>query len=547
MLYEMGRRYDEWQGENYEGTSLRGAMKGWHKHGVATEDLWPYRVKRGRKSVIDQEFTPERARDAARRPIGAYYRILDSDVSHVQAAITEADAVLASAWVHSGWQNENLLDAKGTFKQIRRQSGKQGLHAFAIVGYTPEGFIIQNSWGPSWGANGRALLSYDDWFENRQDAWVARLGPQTLDSKGEPRIFTVGFVGRAEESKAGTVVTGLGINPLLLPYLINTGDRGELSTGGRLITREEELPDMARKVMGSKELADGYRHIVLYAHGGLNSEATSLQTANRLWGFCNERSIVSYFFIWETGISESVLGWLRSDDDASGPTKFSFHDVWENIKKGTGTIIRDSQKYFGKKLAPIAREVFWDEMKGRAEGSASKNGGANLFVQNLLGVMKETPSAKFKLHLIGHSAGSIYLGWLYQNVLSGLLKQSPNVKLASVQFMAPALSIRRTQEAFYLDRRWAVSKKDFRIYMLNPKNEERDSIKIYPSSLLTYVADHLESPNKRVPLLGLRTDFEKHVDFAEPVAATFSTRHGEFDEPRYEVEQILNGIAEGGF
>jgi hypothetical protein len=27
MLYEMGRRYDEWGGEDYEGTSLRGAMK----------------------------------------------------------------------------------------------------------------------------------------------------------------------------------------------------------------------------------------------------------------------------------------------------------------------------------------------------------------------------------------------------------------------------------------------------------------------------------------------------------------------------------------
>jgi hypothetical protein len=30
MLYEMAKRYDEWPGEDYEGSSLRGVMKGFH-------------------------------------------------------------------------------------------------------------------------------------------------------------------------------------------------------------------------------------------------------------------------------------------------------------------------------------------------------------------------------------------------------------------------------------------------------------------------------------------------------------------------------------
>ncbi|HMA13527.1 MAG TPA: hypothetical protein VKP12_01995, partial [Kiloniellaceae bacterium] len=42
MLYEMARRYDEWKGENYEGSSIRGAMKGWARHGVCTWAEWPY-------------------------------------------------------------------------------------------------------------------------------------------------------------------------------------------------------------------------------------------------------------------------------------------------------------------------------------------------------------------------------------------------------------------------------------------------------------------------------------------------------------------------
>ena len=37
MLYEMARRHDEWPGEDYSGSSARGAMKGWHKCGVCDE------------------------------------------------------------------------------------------------------------------------------------------------------------------------------------------------------------------------------------------------------------------------------------------------------------------------------------------------------------------------------------------------------------------------------------------------------------------------------------------------------------------------------
>ena len=42
MLYEMAKRYDEWPGEDYSGSSARGAMKGWHKHGVCGETVFPY-------------------------------------------------------------------------------------------------------------------------------------------------------------------------------------------------------------------------------------------------------------------------------------------------------------------------------------------------------------------------------------------------------------------------------------------------------------------------------------------------------------------------
>ena len=45
MLYEMARRYDDWPGEGYEGSSARGAMKGWMRHGVCSDALWPVTLK----------------------------------------------------------------------------------------------------------------------------------------------------------------------------------------------------------------------------------------------------------------------------------------------------------------------------------------------------------------------------------------------------------------------------------------------------------------------------------------------------------------------
>ena len=536
MLYEMGKRHDEWGGDSYEGTSPRGGMKAWHKHGVTTERLWPFR--RGLKSP-DRELTPERSADALSRPIGAYFRIVDSDVGHLQAAIVEGDAVLASAWIHDGWQDDRLLRPRRTLPTIRRVGRAVGLHAFAIVGYTEAGLIVQNSWGTAWGRRGFALLGYDEWFDNRQDAWVARPAPTTLDSKGTPKVFVVGFSGGAAPSRSATAASGLEVDSQVLPYLVNTGDRGGLSAGGSLSTHLEELPSMARHALTAPVLEDGCRHIVLYAHGGLNGEGSAVRNAARLWHSAHARDLRAYFFVWESGIAESVIGWLKSADDASGPSRFNWGDAWEAIKKGTSKVIRRSQKVLGRSLAPVARNLLWDEMKGRASGAARSKGGAALFAHALLAEMATTPNERYKLHVVAHSAGAIYLGWLYERVLSASLVGG-NASLGSIHLLAPAISVARAHVAFGAT---PLPPSRVRVHMLKPHDEEHDSIQIYPSSLLTYAADHLERKGCRVPLLGIRRDFNRaNLDWATPIEATVSRRHGEFDDAEHEIEEVFDAI-----
>ena len=121
MLYEMARRHDEWPGEEYDGSSLRGAIHGWKNMGVCTEEEWPYLVSR------PGDLTIERAKHARNTTIGAYYRIQPRLVDY-HAALNEIGIIVVSARVHSGWQDPSA----GVIHESKRSIGG---HAFAIVGY----------------------------------------------------------------------------------------------------------------------------------------------------------------------------------------------------------------------------------------------------------------------------------------------------------------------------------------------------------------------------------------------------------------------------
>jgi len=180
MLYEMARKYDEWPGERYEGSSARGAMIGWVRHGVCTDKLWPKDVK-GSK-----ELTPERAQEARLTPGGAFYRVTHTQVRDVHAALFELGAVYMTIMVHDGWDKPGPdtvpisymskgKKIKAKLPVIPRHSHAPDGHAVAIVGYTADGFLIQNSWGEDWGYQGFALLPYEDFMIHATDVWAAQV------------------------------------------------------------------------------------------------------------------------------------------------------------------------------------------------------------------------------------------------------------------------------------------------------------------------------------------------------------------------------------
>ena len=388
---------------------------------------------------------------------------------------------------------------------------------------------------------GYALLGYDDWFENRQDAWVARPGPETKDSEGNAKIFLTRFPGDIYDinMRAGTTIYGLDLDTQLYPFLINTGDMGGLSHEGRILTKEY-LPNMARQVLTTPVSANGFRHVILYAHGGYNPESAAAETANRLFQKCKRKGLCAYFFIWETGMKELASGWSKSTDDATGPVGFRAIDFLSGMAKKGWDEMREIP---GKFLTPPLR-TFWKELKERAEGASKSKGGAYLFVHELFKVISQMPDNNYRIHLVGHSARSIYLGFLYQNALKSLLGRNRKAKLASIQFMAPAISIEHAQSSF----RGAITKGKFLVYTLKPEDEDNDSIAIYPHSILKYVREYGDKNVQPSRLLGIKEDFDiMQVNFALHKEATKSEKHQEFEDDGHEIELILEGIANDNY
>ncbi len=135
MLYEMAKRHDEWNGEQYSGSSLRGAIDGWRHMGVCDDEAWPY----SNNPKYRGDLTLQRARNAQTNTLGAYYR-LKPEIADYHAAVNETGVIACSSKVHKGWKNPHsgIIEFTSNSVQI-------GGHAFAVVGYTNQGFWVQNS------------------------------------------------------------------------------------------------------------------------------------------------------------------------------------------------------------------------------------------------------------------------------------------------------------------------------------------------------------------------------------------------------------------
>lgn len=492
MAYSLARRYDEWAGEDYEGSSCRGAMKGWHKHGICALQLWP------QSSTTDSGLSDQVSADAASRPLGAYFRVNHTDFVAMHAAITEVGVLYASARVHEGWQEV------GPDGRIHPSETLIGGHAFAIVAYDADGFWIQNSWGPSWGDGGFCHLRYDDWLANGTDVWAARLGaPVSMPTPGATAAGAVGAVGS----------NAFQYNQIR-PHVISLRNDGQLDAHGNIGT----TPELVREIINKDfiRITDGWerRRLVLYAHGGLVAENAALQRVGEFREEMIPKECYPLSFIWKSDYWSTLRNILEE------ATRHRRSEGWIDAAKDFMLDRLDDA------LEPLARhltgKVQWDEMKENAAlATTSDLGGARLLAAQLVPLIEQYPN--IDLHLVGHSAGSILHAHLVRHLTEEL-----GLTVASCTLWAPACTTALFDTTYHPALK-SGRLKSLYLYTLSDVAEQSDNCaRIYNKSLL-YLVSHAFEANVRVPLVGPQGEpllgMEKWINDRPDLAKLFNGTH----------------------
>lgn len=531
MLYSMARRYDEFPGSKDEGSSLRGALKGWHKHGACAAALW--------KTGVDMPPAPKKAADdwwldAVKRPLGAYYRIDRKQIADIHAALNEVGIVYASADTHRGWDDGADGGAgvgkAGALKKrpasfddvfvIPPNKGGDGGHAFAIVGYDERGFLLQNSWGTDWGSYGYAILTYDDWLDNAMDCWVAQLGVVTQEHQAISRATTLRTDPNGRVALASSTVLR---DREISPFVLNMGNNGRLSSSGLFRTSEDDVRAIVDIHLAEArrrwKLGDRPIDVCVYAHGGLVGEKDAAQNAADWIPMLYEQQIFPIYLMWETDFLSTVVNRIAD----------AVRDVPRPAGAGEGFWSK-AERWWNERVERVLAEpgtAIWGEMKQNAEAiSRDAKSGAVLLWSHFAGSGLKKNDVRF--HLVGHSAGSI----VHSHIVDAL---AAKVKFESVSFLAPAVRL-DTFDKLVRPRIADGTVRRYQQFHLTDKAEQDDpTCGPYRRSLLYLVSQSFEG-GRQTPILGMQKYFDPYAPrlkdatvHAAPGATSTSTTHGGFD------------------
>lgn len=542
MLYFTARRYDEFPGStDDEGSSVRGALKGWFRHGAAAAAVWPndrLDVPPANPANPQQDWWF----DAAKRPLGAYYRVEAKAIADLHVALAEVGILYASAICHDDWfkgSDENRAKKDGIWEiPFRKAKATDGGHAFVIYGYDQSGFLIQNSWGADWGTQGRARLRYEDWLAHAMDCWVVQLGVAT-----DEHLAVAGAGGlRYSRGKVALSSDDVLRNREISPFIVDMENNGELSKSGQFRTSPDDvrslLEDLVPRARQEWKLPAGKPlDVAIYAHGGLTGEDVAAKTAAAWIPALYEAQVLPIFFFWETGLLKTLT------------------DIAEEALAGqprpTGGPLQKLDQWWGRRLERLLAgpgTAVWGEMKENAEQiSANPQGGARILYQQNAALQPPALSpATARLHLIGHSAGAI----VHCHIVDKLA--ALGWKFESITLMAPAVR-RDVFERTILPRLNSGAVRRLLELHLPDAAEQKDPtcrpILGYGRSLLYLVSESFEG-GKRTPILGMEKSFDKIAQLGlrnvvartpADIGSSVST-HGGFDDDSVVREVVIRGI-----
>ena len=247
-----------------------------------------------------------------------------------------------------------------------------------------------------------------------------------------------------------------------------------------------------RRIRQTAELvaqSEKYDHLLLYAHGGLNSIKASARRIAAMKEVFKDNRIYPFHFMYDTGLLEEikdlVLGKKREVEARAG----GFSDF--------------TDKLIERATRPAGRAI-WQEMKNGARKPFQPGRAGAQTLSAFHEALAQAEARSKKLHLVGHSTGAILLASLLENL--GNLDAPPRVETCLL--LAPAC----THETFNRvyrpllkerrSRRYGIGR--MAIYNLDQKHELDDTVTpLYRKSLLYLVSNAFEE-QKGERILGMQ-------------------------------------------
>lgn len=504
MLFEMAKLQERKRGlrEQDQVFTLRAAIKGFYHNGVCLDQDWPY-VENDRKG----ELQVDRAKSARQISLGAYYRV-EPILNHYHTAIAEVGAIYVAAHTHAGWTSKNVSENKGRIDHNFVED--RGGHAFVIVGYDRDGFLVLNSWGGEWGGfqaedgapplAGVAHWRYEDWADNIRDAWVLRIGAPTPDAFD----LTIGTQGLF----AGSAPIGSTSTPRaeLIGHYVHLDDGEHVETGNYPSSAEGVLEtfrylrgepgdgeEQGEAVVDCSEEACDYEDVLIWLTGGIESTKEAFAQAARMKPTWTQKRIYPINVIWCTDFVEQA--------------KVVLEHLFALSKDQVGSTGDELDRVIEGKMHGIGR-AFWRDVKRSAEHATASSGPCTRLFEEASGLCTET--GRYRLHVVAEGAGAVLFGNLLKRLTLSKTESDKAVRtrlfeaIHTLSLVAPACTFAQFRDSYRglidhlqtkdLDRSRSDREKRPKVVLYVPSValEKRMRVGLYGKSMLHLVANGFE-------------------------------------------------------